>query len=257
MGDDGKVSEHEDEATSLTAANNMINGQIYNMCFPRSGHRFLRNMLEDYFGKELKHCSVYNTDNIRERYNYIKDHDIGLSEARMKEAVFDPGRKYIVQFRHPLYSLTSWYEYRLIKRKINDSQNNWRLFMKVQLKYWERFANKWVISKQGASNICFVLYEDLVSNTDVVLKNIILFITGLDAINDAALKKSVSAYSNKIHRYLIDQKLGNNTVPARDITESKYFDRDLFEKIEVELKNDYLEPMGIPMKVQKQSLVSS
>ncbi|MCG3178664.1 MAG: hypothetical protein BIFFINMI_00992 [Phycisphaerae bacterium] len=118
---------------------------VQGVSFPRSGHHVLVDTLRDYFGDALGYCEFAGGCGCRPcpdpRTNLQKDHDFDLG-------VPDDGRPFLVQFRHPLPALVSWYGFELRAagvREGNEPVGQWRDFARAKLDFWRRWMMRWVL----------------------------------------------------------------------------------------------------------------
>jgi hypothetical protein len=90
---------------------------IFSKSMPRSGHRFLVECLEHYFGPELHYCGFYKPecchripctrphgDGRTNRHFMQKSHDFGFRDSTRLRG------KYLIQFRSPIPRLQSNYD---------------------------------------------------------------------------------------------------------------------------------------------------
>jgi len=223
-----------------------------NVCYPRSGHRFLRNILKDYFKEDLKFRANYwstqrSTGSYIQEANYIKDHDLQLRNNKIGIPIQENSR-YLVQYRHPLGSLMSYFEFTVKRGTTKDDPESWDRFIEFNINYWKRFIDKWCLSvpDYAAPHMHRVAYEDLYANTSSVAAGVVKFLTDDRVpIDQDALKRSVMRFQSGFARYVEDQKKGGPIVTeVRDIRKFKYFDESLVE-VEKQLASDFLTPLGI------------
>ncbi len=220
-----------------------------NPCYPRSGHRFLRVMCQNYLGDRMVFGSVHtDTDAEMAQANYIKDHDFGLLHQTPDIRV-RPDTQYLVQYRHPLEAAQSYFEFRVHHGQLSDDQESWQAFLPVALAYWKAFTDKWCLDRAAKIDwpVHRVAYGTLYSDTEATLAGVLTFLTGGDeAINPMCLTRAVERSALKFVRYVDDQ--GNaekRLTKARDLRDFRYFDDDL-ARIEDGLAGDYLTPLGLP-----------
>jgi len=174
-----------------------IKGRIINPCFPRSGHRFLKNLLKYYFERKLIYCAAKNVHLFRHE-NYVKNHDFYLRGKGVDELIFNTSLKYIVQYRHPLYSLVSLFEHGVRQNNFECLPENWKKMREKNLVYWKKLMDKWFFSTKGKSNVIYVSYEDLCNDTEKELEKIICFMTGREVVDKKKIKEAVNIYSKKL-----------------------------------------------------------
>lgn len=153
------------------------------LCYPRSGHHALTNVLAHYFGKNFHYCEMYRENpklmGPGSPTTWQKNHDFELLTPII------PERRYIVQVRNPLESIESWQmlDHRLIGHP-NETQEK-------RLDFWTAFVKKWVFGP--VPNRLVVWYEDLVERPVPTVTSVIQFVTrtqNVDAVKlQAALEK--------------------------------------------------------------------
>ncbi|WP_106203326.1 hypothetical protein [Aliiruegeria haliotis] len=221
-----------------------------NPCFPRSGHRFLRNIFEAYFDDQFVFGSVHNAAErkVTEDTNYIKDHDTGLLSGKSDRQITSDAR-YLVQYRHPLESIQSYFEFIVCRGKLEDSPEKWAGFLPQRLRFWKAFVRKWCLDPGMRANdrVHRVQYDALYSNTVGEAEKAISFLTGGQVeIDHKRLESAVGQFSRGFCRYRIDDGMEEKLINARrDVREFRYFNDD-FYRLEEALARDYLEPLGIP-----------
>ena len=148
-------------------------GITYVVCFPRSGHHALigflsriSNISEHYC--EFYHCTRHNGDVIEcpemrkiwERKHFrcaagnriLKNHDFNL------KLPYSSKDRFIVQYRHPFYSIRSWYE---LDQKNGRPVGLWPDFLRDKMLFWISFMKKWVVRHGAESNVLLVSYDSL------------------------------------------------------------------------------------------------
>jgi Sulfotransferase domain len=222
--------------------------RTFNVCFPRSGHRFLRDMCSAYFGGDLKFRDIHQKSGFSlEEANYIKDHDFGLLNHNKGIPIL-PEMRYLIQYRHPLESLVSYFEFQVKHGLLNDNREAWDIFLPKHLDYWKSFVDKWCISTQKNNNLILhkVRYSDLYADTFQRMKEVIRFLTNEKSfVDEDRLEKAIMQFKSGFTRYVEDAKSDISLIRgARDIENFKYFD-DVFYALEKELKSNFLDPLGI------------
>lgn len=218
-----------------------IKSSIINVSFPRSGHRFLRNILLAYFGSDLIFYESYSKTLLNNNpnlswtdANYIKTHDFDLMGKSILMDKFPINRKYLIQIRKPLDSIISWYEFSLRTQEgIVDSKANWLIFLESKLIYWKKFYDLWI--KPQTNDSCLVLYDDLHSFT---LKTVTRVIQFIDNQYDLHLPKLDAMIKNTdFLQYVSD--IDSKKTQIRKIEEFKYYDKNKFMKINQEIEKYY------------------
>ena len=146
----------------------MISGTIINVSYPRSGHRFLREILLNYFGDDFVFYESYSKTLLSgsnrplaiKDVNYVKTHDFALEGEKVLTPDFAEGRRYLLQIRHPIESIASFYEFALKHNHVKkDSEKNWHLFLEDKLTYWKSFCDSWILNPPADSIL--VPYSEL------------------------------------------------------------------------------------------------
>ena len=164
-------------------------GLVKTVCisYPRSGHHLLTNLLLKYFSKDMSmgskasrpdlsqpvvagklvYCEFYQHCNqtpcTDERVNYMKNHD------RPPQLDPDSLDNVVVQYRHPLASLLSFFELR--KGRMPESAKEFKRFLDKMGPEVMAFFNKWVVNKRAGTLL--VPYEQLVSNPSSLLAAVV------------------------------------------------------------------------------------
>lgn len=227
-----------------------IQGTVINASFPRSGNRFLRIILSNYFGQCFvlyKHHSneiganPAQTDQLQ-LVNIIKTHDFKLVGRRVLADMFPEKRKYLVQIRHPLESIISYYEFALNFREIDrDDSTTWKQFLAGNLKYWKKFYKLW--AHRPNQDTLIVTYDDLFNSTHKTAQEVVKFLIGESAIDLDKLNRAIE--SQVFLRYDGDPE--SRQKDRREIGSFRYFDERRFKKIEKSLMSKYLQPHKIKL----------
>lgn len=228
---------------------NQFQGVVINASFPRSGHRFLRELCMGYYAKEMYFFDSYSQNMIVDGRleknttlpaNYIKTHDFDLQGFNVFKDLFPIRRKYIVQVRHPLEAIASYYEFALKNNEVlKDSQKNWEIFLREKLAYWKAFCATWLAEE--SSSVLLVTYENLYHATEHELKRVIQFISDEQIIDE---QRILSLIKKKSFNQYVGEKNSSKT-KKRELSSFQYFNKQKFESIENELFSSYLNPLGI------------
>lgn len=216
----------------------VIKGSVINVSFPRSGHRFLKDHLAQILGSEYRYFDQYRDEDSTGK-NFAKTHDFQLLGRNILTQEFPVDRKYIVQIRHPLESIISYYEFKLHWNQITvDTNQMFKRHLERQLGEWKLFCDTWCLPRMKDRLI--VNYQELYANPLETLVKVCEFMGDckIDADNFETAKVN-------FRRYFSDSK-GQSR--ARRISEFRYFDNEQFKLIEKDLLADYLTPLGIPPK---------
>ena len=196
----------------------------YNPTFPRSGHRWMRNMVKSYYGKEFHFCATHKDCRqvpcIDPGTNWQKTHDFLLND------VIDSDYRYVIQVRNPLDSITSWYEFDLEhKVDFKDSKENWDKYIIEKITLWLGFVYKYCV-RHNNINMIIVKYSDLVINTASTLEKVIRFTAGTESVDKNLISQSITEPHS-----------------IRNIYDFRYYDYEYFKYVEdsVSIVLDYLE----------------
>ena len=214
---------------------------------PRSGHHLLVNCLKDYFGDKLGYCgNVFRTDPFsNSEITFQKNHDFSL------DLPVEPGLKYLVQYRHPLESLISWYRWvvrngiqaemnygwrPLINKKApfwslytrRNTQTRWHAFLEKRIPWWTKFISKWIIDIDHPS-VCHVDYAGFIRDPFNTLSQVLIFFEPVEDLDKKRLLEIIAKHDIR---------------PKSNIKEFEYYDERIFRNIEKELI-DYLDTAGI------------
>lgn len=219
-----------------------------NPCFPRSGHRFLRNILSGYFKGRFRFASTYTDDAVSiGEANYVKDHDFGVSDEYNTQPIeIRPSETYVVQIRHPILTMQSYFDFRVRHGVLRDSRDEWELFLPSGLDYWKSFALKWCLSDTSRNDqMLIVKYEDLISGTYQSVSSVVRFLTlGREKIDDQKLSAAVGRFTDGFSRFAEDEVAGRQShSSSRDVFDFRFFDEGLCE-LEQSLEADFLTPLG-------------
>lgn len=168
---------HQNSPKSLRCCRNskvkklkfQLKRRVQGVSFPRSGHHMLTGFLARYFGSSFAYCEYYNDCRrrpcVNPRNNLQKSHDQKLRLATDKDC------DYLLQFRHPLYSICSNYRLHLKHKKSKyqgcrvgqEPIDRWRKFAQRDIQRWKKFVRKWAIENSNARAMT-VLYEDVMED---------------------------------------------------------------------------------------------
>ncbi len=159
------------------------------ICYPRSGHQMVLDVLQAYFGERLVYCEVYlNPDHqidLDPATNYQKNHDFD-GATRVQD-----DRKYLVQIRNPIDAIASrWAMERRAETEIGNRP--WQINAAEWAEYWAHFFTKWVV--RPVPNRLVVRYEELLDYPIDVLSNIIQFVQVEPHTDIALLTKTLKDY---------------------------------------------------------------
>ena len=175
---------------------------------PRSGHHFLiEKMIKEYLKNEVLYCEFYPVPDccmqvpckkayshaLNNKYFLQKSHDFSIEDPYLENY------KYIIQYRHPIPLIQSYYEYELERTQDVDNKHKFIKFLKTRADYYVGFYNKWINNPPPSSIL--ILYEDLVLNVEKSVSAVIHFITGAtvdhDILKTVTRDKHINFYTEK------------------------------------------------------------
>jgi hypothetical protein len=243
-----------------------ISGFFICATFPRSGQRYLQAIISRYFqndfvlfepyqgflrvGREsdFQPVPVSGPDNHWDfsgmvHPNWVKTHDFDFEGAAVLSECFPTDRHYIVQYRHPLESITSYYEFALnMDSAVKDSYSTWMSFFRRELANWERFMDLWALS--DIQPRLLVGYRELVDFPVDVAARVIAFMAPGHNIDVERLKLCITAHNKKgIREIAVLPSSVKQSV--RNIRDFRYFDPKMFRNAEKKVRKKYLKPLGI------------
>jgi hypothetical protein len=204
--------------------------------YPRTGHQLLVDMLSAYFGRRWKYCDHYNhcyqVPCTEPGVMYHKNHDLFLDGQPVGELLRNiPGYYYIVQFRHPVPCIISYW---LLSKKEGwipgKNKKEWLAFFEEKLKYWQAFMHKWIIDNPYQHMA--INYDDLLRKPVPVVINVLKMMGELD-VNVEKVKLIVEA---------------ENVCPKSNIKDFRYYDAQLFYDAEKRVAEE-MHKLGIINKI--------
>jgi hypothetical protein len=164
-------------------------GRTENICYPRSGHHLLVNILVRYFDDKLKYCEYYSDEEHRldvcPETNYQKNHDFRLTTPILQNL------KYVVQIREPFEAITSHYELEVNLGKIDPLKFDKKEYLTRKFKYFSEFCQKWVID--DVPNRLIITYRELTDTPFVTAGRVISHITNSASVDVPRLDKAVKS----------------------------------------------------------------
>lgn len=162
---------------------------VENVCFPRSGHHMVYDVVRSYFGNRLSYCELYlqpeRQIDLCPETNYQKNHDFGLDTPVAKD------RKYLVQIRNPVHAITSRWAMES-RTSASVAESGWETSAKEWAVYWAGFFSKWILSP--IPNRIIVQYEDVLTNPMDTMTTIIQFIQGVQNIESDRLYQCLQRF---------------------------------------------------------------
>lgn len=129
--------------------------------FPRSGSTVLTNILTVNFNLPfIGFDEVTNNGKAK----FARSHNVKL---KIHDKV-----KYIVMYRHPVQSISSFYW--KTHKKFDKIQ--WEDFVEGWVNRWLAFTKYWIIKSKLLSNIFYIYYDSLVRNTTVLFSSLSHFL---------------------------------------------------------------------------------
>lgn len=173
---------------------------IFGKSMPRSGHRFLAECLQTYFGPALRYCGFYdkrsgccgripckrphNPDRAN-RYFLQKSHDFGFRDTPLLNG------KYLIQYRSPIPRLQSNFELH-VRDTGEKSSEAFTAFAETETAYFINFYRKWIAATPPDGLV--VAYEDLIYRQLQTLTTVIEFIQGNAGIDADAMEATLGAH---------------------------------------------------------------
>ena len=225
-----------------------IDSTIINASYPRSGNTFLNNIVSNYFLDDFvlfkQHSNEIISSNNQHTIadvNYVKTHDFELKGRAQFIDSFSSPVKFLIQIRHPLESISSYYEFALHHGDIDtDSISNWNSFLFHRLEYWKSFCDRWTTGFENDEYLV-VKYEDLYNNTFSISKKVIELMSSADKFSSDRLNRAI----NDVKFLQYAQETNTLKKAKRDITQFRFFDLSQFREIESSLSDTYLDRLGI------------
>ncbi len=207
---------------------------ILGASIPRAGHHLLAWCLQNYFGDRLGYCAYYVEEKCCRKFPcenhqgrefiYIKNHDFDFVLPKNLPA------KYVIQVRGILPVLISNFELSL---KVDKGEDTWDHFVRAS-KFWtgyyKRFLEKWVMESCMEDRSIVVVYENLVSDFEKQMYEIVKFIEPTEEVD-----------SNKIKLIFDNERI----FLKRKVEDFKHFNEEYFRQIETDL-SPYLQAANIP-----------
>jgi hypothetical protein len=212
---------------------------IQSKSLPRSGHHYLINLLTHYFSDKMHYCERYKPQGCCRtipcvkaftlpgpyKFMFQKSHDFYLRDLKIKSM------KYIIQHRSVISRSQSNFEFAINNPKSGwkDNKADFKKFCMQETVSTINFYRKWVDDEMIDKEI--VLYEDLVNNTEEILRKIVLFVSS-ESIDEAAFERSLSYKKHKINTF-------NSPEGVRDPKTHRYYDMGFFKDLEHMIKEAF------------------
>lgn len=222
----------------IALALEMLN-YVFNVTYPRSGHTLLWRCLRAYLRERLHYCEHYThcrrVPCLDARTTWQKSHDFRLELPIVQDAM------YVIQYRHPLESVTSWYLWeldqgiraedsglpladilsssyhwkRLSEFVTPDSPRRWRRFMFEKLQFWQLFVHRWVFG--DVPNRHLLNYRDFITQGETSLARMLRVGWPEEELDEGLVARVVDG-----HKFVLRNKL-----PA-----FRYYDPEFFQLAE-------------------------
>ncbi|MCC7272253.1 MAG: hypothetical protein IT561_06255 [Alphaproteobacteria bacterium] len=218
---------------------------VFFVTFPRSGHHYLVELLEKLFPLADDYCEFYHCRApgcavaglpgmfripCHSGRRFQKHHDFGL------DLPLTPRCTYVVQYRYPLESLVSLFEFRLKHgypgldaTPPEDTREGWRRASEADAVYWRRFAKKWLVRPAGRPNLLPCPYESVTTDPEAVV----------------AVLRHVGRLTGDAAAILARHFAAQRAFDFRSVERFRFFDRDHFAHLEREvIGHDLLRRVG-------------
>jgi hypothetical protein len=194
-----------------------MKSQVQGVSHPRCGHHMLGGALVGYFGCRFRYCEQFTTCQQRPcidpHTTLQKDHD-----AFFMIPVDDP-RDYLIQYRHPLYSTPSHYEYDFrdgTYRGAPESRAAWLNYAVQDVERWKIWMTKWVINNNNPRAF-YMSYEAVMRDPTAELTRVIGFLCPGHVVDELRLGKVVT----NMRRHT-----------PRKLSAFKYYDAGFFRELQ-------------------------
>lgn len=215
--------------------------EVFFVTFPRSGHNALVDTLSNFFPLTANFCNFHMcTGNSNgapvcsknglpvgtngfcpSGHGFQRTHDFDL------RILVDPSRRYVVQYRHPLEAICSWFDLELkTGNSIADTESSFLGFLADKISYWDGFMKKWLDARDSFGNVFLLEYEKFLANP-AVLMELLTFLGYGDDVSYTSIKRYHRTISRRKH-----------------IQDHRYFNAELFRKYEND-RADILEKTNI------------
>ena len=199
--------------------------------WPRSGHHLVVRTLTDLLGRRFGYCEFYTPMAAGNSpccgqfpcrkqlaITLRKNHDFDL-KSRVPRNV-----PVLVQHRAFVEAVCSEFELH-IRNGHEDKRSNFIAFVKKRLPLYRRFRRKWVVSDMPKRTL--IDYADLVADPTTAFRKILAVMQVTD-ISDEALAEAIA--KTPTARIGPAYATGVGVRKTRDVTEWKYYNKDLFEQ---------------------------
>lgn len=213
----------------------MVVRYVAGVSLPRSGHHLVQRLVQRYFGPELVYCDFYPKDRdccrtfpcTRTNVRFSKNHDFESA------AVPVPDVPYLIQYRGVIAAAVSDYELNLhVQTGKPDTPERFEQFATTKARVWGQFVKKWVDTDSGLER-CILRYEDLTAEPEKWMSNVVRFFSPSTEIDTDRLRSVInSAQHQMITKSDEIWKNDAGVKQFRRVEEFRFYDRDLFRRIE-------------------------
>jgi len=230
-------SPHHERIDRTASGSVALKHHVQGVSFPRSGHHMLVRFLCEYFGPKFRYCEYYNDCGkqpcTNSKSNLQKHHDLELDLPK------DHFQHYLIQYRHPLYSVTSNYSlyFRGLQRQGRlpkdihvgeEPPKFWRKFAKKDTKRWKRWIRKWVLSNDELPDALTLVYEDVMRQPQQMFQQVVEYFCPRQPADTHRIAKLTADLSIQ---------------PKKRLEDFQHFDAGFFRKLEASVKEE-LELLG-------------
>jgi hypothetical protein len=191
--------------------------------FPRSGHEIVYHIARRYFGEAFVYCDLHNpglcgcgsVPCVNPDRTFAKNHDFGL--RRSPGVPILPTERYLIQYRSPVWSITSNFKLYLKRHPDENDRAGWERFAFRDVFLWNRFIDKWVLDfPPDANPPQYCTYEELIDEPEVKVREVMAFLSDGPLDDDRI--------SADLERFPI--------APRRTLSEFEFFDPVFFRELE-------------------------
>jgi hypothetical protein len=205
---------------------------VQGISFVRSGHHMAAGFLERYFGPPFRYCDI----DVHCRRRPCVDPFCSLQKGHDLDDDWpiEPDRDYLIQYRHPLEAIASWFTWRVkLKEWADGSEAGWRQFVEMALPIWQRFVRKWVIDFEHPRSLT-LRYDEVMADPRAACVALVRF-----------FGSGQPADENRVAELLQREPM----CPRRRLEEFKYFDRGQFAALEARVR-DEITQADLPLLLQ-------
>jgi hypothetical protein len=181
------------------------------------------HIAKDYFGDafiycdtdEKEFCGCGSVPCVNPDRTFAKNHDFGL--RRFSGVRIIPSEHYFIQYRSPVRSIVSNFYLHREGYLQRDSRRGWEKFARKELKFWNRFIDKWVLNFPSSANApLYCSYESLLADPLARVREFIAFLS-----------------DGPVDDETIVRLLKRIPIAARDnLAEFEFFDPTFFRELE-------------------------